>query len=67
MKRFVLTAVMLAGLVFSVVLFSTPRVQADDQENSEIARGFAIAPVHLNLRGKDRALVGLGSYIVNAQ
>jgi hypothetical protein len=34
---------------------------------SRIRQGFAIAPVPLNLRGKNRALVGLGSYIVNAQ
>jgi hypothetical protein len=32
-----------------------------------VKRGFAIAPVKLNLRGKDPWLVGLGSYIVNAQ
>jgi hypothetical protein len=31
-----------------------------------IERGFAIAPVPLNLDGKDRNLVGLGSYLVNA-
>ena len=31
-----------------------------------IARGFEIAPVPLNLEGKDRDLVGLGSYFVNA-
>jgi hypothetical protein len=31
-----------------------------------IARGFEIAPVRLNLEGKDRDLVGLGSYLVNA-
>ena len=29
--------------------------------------GFEIAPVALDLRGKNRELVGLGSYIVNAQ
>ena len=34
-----------------------------DQER--IRRGFEIAPVRLNLRGKDPGLVGLGSYIVN--
>ena len=28
--------------------------------------GFEIAPVSLNLQGKDRDLVGLGSYLVNA-
>jgi hypothetical protein len=32
-----------------------------------IIRGFQIAPVPLDLHGKDLALVGLGSYIVNAQ
>jgi hypothetical protein len=32
-----------------------------------IVRGFQVAPVPLTLRGKNRALVGLGSYLVNAQ
>jgi hypothetical protein len=36
-------------------------------EAARIIRGFQIAPVPLNLRGKNVALVGLGSYIVNAQ
>jgi hypothetical protein len=40
---------------------------AANNEASEIQQGFAIAPVPLNLNGKNRALVGLGSYIVNAQ
>jgi hypothetical protein len=39
----------------------------DRNSDSRIQKGFAIAPVPLNLKGKDRALVGLGSYIVNAQ
>jgi hypothetical protein len=38
-----------------------------DREESMIRQGFAIAPVPLDLRGKNPALVGLGSYIVNAQ
>ena len=38
-----------------------------DPETSRIIRGFNISPVPLKLRGKNRALVGLGSYIVNAQ
>jgi hypothetical protein len=29
--------------------------------------GFAIAPVQLNMNGKNPALVGKGSYIVNAK
>ena len=43
------------------------RADSDDGEASKIQIGFAIAPVHLNLHGKNRSLVGLGSYIVNAQ
>jgi hypothetical protein len=42
---------------------SATNAGADDQ--SRIKRGFEIAPVHLDLKGKNRALVGLGSYIVN--
>ena len=38
----------------------------DDSNNSRIQQGFAIAPVPLNLDKKNRALVGLGSYLVNA-
>ncbi len=37
----------------------------DDDQEAQILIGFAIAPVPLNLAGKDRELVGLGSYIVN--
>jgi hypothetical protein len=41
--------------------------QDQDQDSaSRIQQGFAIAPVPLNLQGKNRALVGLGSYLVNA-
>ncbi len=39
----------------------------DDGEKARIERGFDIAPVPLNLEHKDRNLVGLGSYIVNAE
>lgn len=34
--------------------------------DSRIAIGYEITPVQLNLRGSNRALVGLGSYLVNA-
>ena len=37
----------------------------DDISASLVQRGFDIAPVPLDLKGKNRALVGLGSYIVN--
>jgi hypothetical protein len=38
-----------------------------DISESEIRRGLHIAPVLLNFSHRNRALVGLGSYIVNAQ
>jgi hypothetical protein len=59
-----ISAIILAGM-----LISSPRVRAneDDSDRSEsrIQQGFEIAPVPLNLAGKNRALVGLGSYLVN--
>jgi hypothetical protein len=57
----------LAGLVFTLVSTSEGQRPSQDPEAARIIRGFQIAPVHLNLRGKDRNMVGLGSYIVNAQ
>ena len=42
-----------------------PALADDDSEEAEVQRGFEIVPVPLNLNGKDRELVGLGSYIVN--
>ena len=64
--------IVLALIVASAMLSSTRVAKAvDDDDNSRdesrIRRGFEIAPVHLNLAGKNPALVGLGSYIVNAQ
>jgi hypothetical protein len=61
-------AVALAGMLS--VNPSLVRAQSSDNQGNEyvkIQQGFAIAPVPLNLVGKDPALVGLGSYIVNAQ
>ena len=59
------------GAIFLLGVFgSSRRVQAqnapDAYEASLINEGFQIAPVHLNLAGKDPNLVGLGSYLVNA-
>ena len=60
-----------AVLVFVTLIYNskTVRARADDNgdqnEESRIQRGFEVAPVPLNLQGKNRALVGLGSYIVN--
>jgi hypothetical protein len=52
----------LAVLIISTMLLTSA---ARAHELAEILRGFEIAPVKLNLTGKDWALVGLGSYIVN--
>jgi hypothetical protein len=60
------------GLVVVIVaigcLCGTSRALADDEgegEHSKVRIGFEIAPVPLNLEGKNRQLVGLGSYFVN--
>jgi hypothetical protein len=59
-----------AGVALAMMLRS-PGVQAQDDQNDDeeslIHIGFKIAPVPLNLEGKNRDLVGLGSFIVNAQ
>jgi hypothetical protein len=63
----------IAGICAATALLAAllgPRVLAgdDDREGDEsrVRRGFEIAPVPLTLAHKNRALVGLGSYIVNA-
>ena len=67
MKRVILISTLFAGFVLTAVLMSPQggRAQGTGVEESQIQQGFAIAPVHLDLRGKNRALVGLGSYLVN--
>lgn len=55
------------GVVLATLSIKAPRAHANDDENhSRIQIGFHIAPVPLNLKGKDPAKVGLGSYLVNA-
>jgi hypothetical protein len=65
------------GLIVFGVMFATAlatahdgRGKGDDDNDRDEARiriGFDIAPVALHFKKKDRDLVGLGSYIVNAQ
>ena len=64
----------LAAIVFAGMMNGPRRVQAQDSgvndEDQLVHIGYAIAPVPLNLEGKNpeqRRLVGLGSFIVNAQ
>lgn len=64
--KLVLSVFVLIGILGALnVVYSAP--PPADTEASRIKRGYEIAPVELNLRGRNRALVGLGSYIVNAQ
>jgi len=60
-----------AAIVLAMTLSNSRIVRGDDDDNdrneSKVRKGFQIAPVPLNLKGKDQELVGLGSYIVNAQ
>lgn len=81
MKRQLMLCLSLAVAAFAIVMSSVPTAvlsqskqstikqsaSSDDISESVIRRGFELAPVPLNLRGKNRALVGLGSYNVNAQ
>jgi hypothetical protein len=63
------------GIAVAVTLAHSERAslaQANESERSDdsaskIQIGFAISPVELDLGHKNRSLVGLGSYLVNAQ
>jgi len=66
----VATGVFIA-IAVSLVSFKTPRVAAGpesvrDQDEIKARIGLSIAPVPLKMERRDRELVGLGSYIVNA-
>jgi len=57
------------GLLTAGLLLHSPQGRAADNKDdasdeSKIKTGFDIAPVKLNLKGKNRALVGMGSYLV---
>lgn len=65
--RTVMIPLALVGFALTLVATSEGARPAPNTEESRIQRGFQIAPVPLNLKGRNRALVGLGSYIVNAQ
>ena len=65
--KFFWTAVAIAAALILLLINSPKGSAADggDDSESKVQRGFAIAPVSLNLVGKNRSLVGLGSYLVN--
>jgi len=66
MKRILIITGALVGLVLIVALMDGTRGKAHSSDSdSRIQQGFDNAPVTLDLKGKNRALVGLGSYLVN--
>jgi hypothetical protein len=78
MKKLVVSAAAFTGILLAVAFISNWPVQGrdddrdrqhEDDDELEVQTGFRIVPqgVKLNLDGKDIELVGLGSYIVNAQ
>jgi hypothetical protein len=65
-KILAIAAVILASCTAALTHSTTGKAAAGgDDSESRIQKGFASAPVNLNLTGKNRALVGLGSYLVN--
>jgi hypothetical protein len=55
------------AVVFAAMSIKAPRASADDDDtNSKIKIGLEIAPVPLNFARRNKAMVGLGSYLVNA-
>lgn len=72
LKRIVKATVALsaAGIIALLVMDShVTKVRADPSDSDEnlAAIGIKIAPSFINMSGKDPILVGLGSFIVNAQ
>jgi hypothetical protein len=69
-SRFALTVGCFAGtlclaLVAGLMAQGSSQGQVPDESQSLISRGFVLAPVPLDLSGKNPALVGLGSYLVH--
>jgi hypothetical protein len=60
------SAITVCATIFALILLAGTTGQAQNGD-SRIERGFALAPVTLNLSGLNPSMVGVGSYIVNAQ
>ena len=60
-QQFVFAGVTIAvsvAILFAGRSLSSPRAEDDNDSESKVQKGFAIAPVPLNLAGKNRELVG---------
>jgi mono/diheme cytochrome c family protein len=58
-----IAALLVGGFLFEP---STGRAQSPTFDPAKVLKGLQIAPVKLDLQGKDQNLVGYGSYLVNA-
>jgi len=71
-RRWMVLLATAVALLVTLVLVGSGGIRAQgdgdaDEHESKIRTGFAISPVELDLKGKNPALVGLGSYLVNTQ
>src|SRR6266550_1855995 len=65
MRARITSGLLLCGLLLFAVTTKLPAQGQGNGGESEVQRGFEIAPAPLNLAGKNRSLVGQGSYLVN--
>jgi hypothetical protein len=66
-SNFTVACALCALVLVGAVVSGADDKDKDKKDESRIKRGFEIAPVTLTFKKKDHDLVGLGSYIVNAQ
>jgi hypothetical protein len=66
-RKTLVTVIVYAAFVGGSLLLNVLPGRADGDDNDpRVSKGFALASgLRLNLRGKNRELVGLGSYLVN--
>jgi hypothetical protein len=69
MKRFGTLSIFVLGLLFLGVAVRGNDDKKDDRDRDDnrVALGLELSPVPLHVTKRNRELVGLGSYIVNAQ
>jgi len=66
-KRAAVAATTVGLLVVGAMVLTSARAHADSKGDTKSEIGIKIAPVRLTYKPQDRELVGLGSFIVNAQ
>lgn len=70
-RWFQITCVFAAGAALTITtsIFTSHQAKAEDDDHehgdARVRIGFNVAPVPLDLKGKNKELVGLGSYMVN--